>query len=94
MSASLPVANDCCDSSCVGSATVEFLSLGGWFRVESIVALREIALVSTNVAAFVADGGFTGFFWWDNTSSAADNGTTVIKPDDAGAAAGRWIKAF
>ena len=83
---------DCCDE-CVGSASVSFNSLSGWFRVDTVAALRGVATASTNTMAVVADdqtGVFVGLYAWDATSSAADNGTTIIKPDDAGAGAGRW----
>lgn len=64
-------------------------------RVNSLNALVQLPILSTNMSAMVSgnatigDGGFAGDFTYDSTSSAATNTYSVFKP---AATTGRWIR--
>ncbi|MDA1276317.1 MAG: hypothetical protein O2960_20060 [Verrucomicrobia bacterium] len=64
-------------------------------RVNTLNALVQLPILSTNLSAMVSgnaaigDGGFGGDFIYDSTSSAATNVYSVFKP---AATTGRWIR--
>lgn len=64
-------------------------------RVNSLNALVQLPILSTNMSAMVSgnatigDGGYAGDFTYDSTSSAATNTYSVFKP---AATTGRWVR--